>query len=81
MPKTTSTWLLKHYPPLQDIEPDEWDEVFHRASQPWEPEEDEYVREWYGREPALTTAYALGRTPWTVQQRARKLGIHTLKKP
>lgn len=25
-------------------------------------------------------AYALGRTPWTVQQRARKLGIHTLKK-
>ena len=73
MPKTTSQWLLKHYPPLREIPEEEWDEVFDRDHEPWSAEDDEYVQTWSGKERVLNIAYALGRTPWKVQHRAKRL--------
>ncbi len=81
MPKTTSVWLLKHYPPLREIAPDDWDEIFHQAGKPWDEEEDEYIRQWYGREPAMNMAYALGRTSntgrasWKLTGRSEKMSV------
>ncbi len=73
--KTMSPSLLKHYPALQSIPSDEWPEVFRRQLAPWDAEEDDYVREWYGKDATLDIAYALERYPWSVAERARKLGI------
>ena len=73
--KTMSPSLLKHYPPLRSIPSEEWPEVFRRQPYPWDAEEDDYVREWYGKDATLDIAYALERYPWGVAERARKLGI------
>lgn len=75
LPKTTSESVLQHYPPLREISAEDWDEVFHRQGKAWKSSEDAYLRDWYGRESTMTLAYALGRCPWSVQERARKLGL------
>ena len=73
MPKPRSLDALRRYPGLADIPADEWDDYFGRTGKAWEQDEDEYLREWYGREPLVDLAYALERTPWTVMERAHVL--------
>lgn len=75
MPKTKSRWILQHYPPLRDIPEDEWDDVFDRQRKRWSEEEDDYLRQWYGKESTMRVSYALGRCPWSVQDRASSLGL------
>ena len=62
-----------HYSALDGIAPDEWDDIFDRVGQPWDSDEDEYLREWYGRDDIVSLSYALGRTPWTVVRRYNQL--------
>lgn len=60
MPKTQSEAPLRRYPPLRDIPDAEWDAFF--PSGPWTPDDDAYLKEWYGREPIVSLAYAIGVT-------------------
>ena len=69
MPKTTSQSLLRHYPPLRDIPEDEWEEFFP-PNRGWTLEDDDYLLTWYGRESVISLAYALGKEPWKVRERA-----------
>ena len=75
MPKTKSESVLQLYPPLREISADEWDEVFDRQGKAWTTGDDAYLREWYGRDSTMSVAYALGRCPWSVQDRARRVGL------
>ncbi|MHB1681284.1 MAG: hypothetical protein ACYCYO_00455 [Bacilli bacterium] len=69
MSKTTSQRLLQHYSPLHDIPDDEWEDFFP-PGRGWTPEDDEYLLTWYGRESVISLAYALGKEPWKVRERA-----------
>lgn len=75
MPKTKSEAVYRHYPPLRDVSEDEWDEMFSHQGKPWEPDEDEYICEWYGRLDTIEISYALSRLPYSVQERAKKLSM------
>jgi hypothetical protein len=75
MPKTQSEAVFRHYPPLRDIHPCEWDDMFCRQGERWTEDEDAYVQDWYGRIDTMEIAYALSRLPYSVQERARKLSV------
>lgn len=60
---------------LEAIPKSEWDEFFPNSAKPWTPTDVDYLLDWYGRDDTLSLAYALGRTPWSVSEMARKLGI------
>lgn len=75
MPKTKSEAVLRHYPPLREVKEEEWDLLFDRQGKAWDADELDYLREWYGKESTINISYALGRLPYSVQERARKLGI------
>jgi len=74
-PKTKSETVLQHFPPLRGVADADWDEMFSRQGARWEADENDYVREWYGRLDTIEIAYALQRLPYSVQERARKLGV------
>jgi hypothetical protein len=60
---------------IRSLTPEERREIFHEDGKPWTEEDVEYLREWYGKDSLLMMAYALGRTPKSVQSKAQQLGL------
>lgn len=60
----------------QRLSPEEQHELCPKSGEPWDEEDVEYMRRWYGYDDMLTLAYALERSPFAVREKARVLGLY-----
>ena len=74
-------WAQKaRYSDMAAIPDEERLTYFGRTGLPWTEDEIAYLTEWYARIGSGEMAYALERSPWSVQQKAKDLGVHPGKR-
>lgn len=73
-----SASILRRYAGLSEIPPGEWLSYFPNTAKPWKQRDLQYLADWWGKDDALSLAYALGRPPWSLQRmvcQLRRTGV------
>ena len=64
---------IRRYTGMAELSEREYRRLFPKVGQPWRTDDLQYLCEWWGRDDALSLAYALGRPPWSLQRTVSRL--------